>query len=183
MRQSSYIELNDENLPGITGLLAYSPETAQPLLQLAEALLRSESTLSPGERELIAARVSYLNNCHFCHTSHAAAAIAHLGCDIEMIDDIKNDFQKMEISSKLRKLLDIAALVQKGGRFVTPEAIDAAKKEGASDKEIHDTVLIAAAFCMYNRYVDGLSTWAPVPKEAYQEMGQKMAFEGYLRQR
>jgi uncharacterized peroxidase-related enzyme len=143
--------------------------------------LRGDSLLTSGERELIASYVSHLNNCHFCHTSHGAAAVAHLGCDIELIDDIKQGFNQIPISNKLRALLNIAAKVQKGGKNVLEEDIAYARQEGAVDHEIHDTVLIAAAFCMFNRYVDGLGTWAPVPNAAYQEMGEQMAFEGYIR--
>lgn len=183
MNNSAFIELKNNALPGISGLLDYSPRTAQPLLLLAETLLRGESTLTPGERELIAARVSYLNNCHFCHSSHAAAAVAHLGCDLSLMDDIKNDFQHTEISDKLKSLISIASLVQKGGQYVTQEAIDIARENGATDREIHDAVLIAAAFCMYNRYVDGLRTWAPKENEDYRKMGEMMAFEGYMRPR
>ncbi len=178
----AHIALTNPNLPGITGLLDYSKVTAVPLLNLAEALLRSDSSLSSAECELIAAHVSYLNDCHFCHTSHAAAAVAHLGCDISLIDDIKENFASTPISLKLRALLDIATKVQKGGKYVLPEDIAKAKEHEATDREIHDTVLIAAAFCMFNRYVDGLGTWAPQQKEAYLEMGQEMAAVGYENQ-
>jgi len=178
----AHIDLKND-FPGIVGLLEYSPETAKPLLDLAETLLRKPSTLSSGERELIASYVSHKNECHFCHTSHGASAAHHLGLDLSLIDDIKKDFQNTEISPKLRSLLDIAGKVQKSGKEVTERDIIKAKNTGATDKEIHDTVLIAATFCMYNRYVDGLGTWAPVPNEAYDEMGEKMAHEGYLRKR
>jgi uncharacterized peroxidase-related enzyme len=175
----AHIKLNNENLPGIVGLLDYSPATAVPLTDLANALLQEDSTLTKAEREIIAASVSYRNGCHFCHTSHAAAAMAHAGADISIIDDIKIGLPETEVSTKLRALLDIAHHVQQGGKKVTPEDIQAARNTGATDKEIHDTVLIAAAFCMYNRYVDGLGTWAPLPNEAYVEMGKRMAFQGY----
>jgi uncharacterized peroxidase-related enzyme len=177
----AHITLPNEELPGIVGLFNFRPETAVPLRRLAETLLRGDSLLTSGERELIASYVSHLNNCHFCHTSHGAAAVAHLGCDIELIDDIKQGFNQIPISNKLRALLNIAAKVQKGGKNVLEEDIVNARQEGAVDHEIHDTVLIAAAFCMFNRYVDGLGTWAPVPHAAYQEMGERMAFEGYIR--
>ncbi|NIJ55686.1 carboxymuconolactone decarboxylase family protein [Dyadobacter arcticus] len=178
----AHITLPDESLPGIVGLFNFRPETAAPLQLLAETLLRGESTLTSGERELIAAHVSYLNDCHFCHTSHASAAMAHLQCDLSLIDDIKQNFQQIEITPKLRTLLNIAAKVQKSGKEVKDEHIAAAREEGATDQEIHDTVLIAAAFCMFNRYVDGLGTWAPQHNEAYREMGQRMAFKGYVRE-
>jgi uncharacterized peroxidase-related enzyme len=177
----AYISLPDESLPGIVGLFNFRPETAGPLGLLADTLLRGESTLTSGERELIASHVSFLNNCHFCHTSHAAAAMAHLDCDLSLIDDIKEGFRKIEVSAKLHTLLNIAAKVQKSGKEVRDEDIAAARGEGATDQEIHDTILIAAAFCMFNRYVDGLGTWAPAEHEAYREMGQRMAFKGYVR--
>jgi uncharacterized peroxidase-related enzyme len=177
----AHIALNNEQLPGIVGLLDYSPATGKALTDLANALLVDDSTLSKAEREIIAASVSWWNGCHFCHTSHAAAAMAHAGADISFIDDIKQGLRDTEVSPKLRALLDIAHHVQQGGKKVTPEDIEAARRKGATDKEIHDTVLIAAAFCMYNRYVDGLGTWAPAPNEAYVEMGQELARKGYGR--
>jgi uncharacterized peroxidase-related enzyme len=177
----AHIALPNEELPGIVGLFEFRPETAVPLRQLAETLLRGNSLLTSGERELIASYVSHLNNCHFCHTSHGAAAMAHLGCDVSLIDDIKADFQKLEISAKLRALLNIAGNVQIGGKNVWEADIEAARNEGAQDQEIHDTVLIAASFCMFNRYVDGHGTWAPKENEAYRQMGERMAFEGYIR--
>lgn len=175
----AHIKLLNEELPGIVGLLNYRPETAKPLLELAETLLRGDSTLTSGEREIIAASVSHWNECHFCHTSHAAAAAAHLQCGLQLIDDIKAGLVTTEASDKLRALLNIAHQVQRGGKHVTEEDIAAARNLDATDKEIHDTVLIAAAFCMYNRYVDGLGTWAPGPNEAYEAMGQRMAHVGY----
>jgi uncharacterized peroxidase-related enzyme len=175
----AHIKLLNEELPGIVGLLNYRPETAKPLNELAEVLLRGPSTLHSAQREIIAASVSYWNECHFCHTSHAAAAAAHLGVDLSLIDDIKAGLLKTSVSDKLRALLHIAHQVQRGGKHVTEEDIARAREQGATDLEIHDTVLIAAAFCMYNRYVDGLGTWAPGPNEAYAEMGEKMAHLGY----
>jgi uncharacterized peroxidase-related enzyme len=172
---------NEEQLPGITGLLNYRPETAKPLLELAETLLRGTNTLTSGEREIIAASVSYWNECHFCHTSHAAAAAAHLQTGVNLIDDIKAGLPNTPVSDKLKALMQIAHQVQRGGKNVSEHDIAAAKTQGATDAEIHDTVLIAAAFCMYNRYVDGLGTWAPETNEAYMPMGERMAHVGYLR--
>jgi uncharacterized peroxidase-related enzyme len=175
----AHIKLLNKELPGIVGLLNYRPETARPLLDLAETLLRGPSSLTSGEREIIAASVSYKNGCHFCHTSHAAAAAAHLGSGIGLIDEIKAGLPNTPVSDKLRALLHIAHQVQKNGKNVTEDDIAAARALGATDQELHDTVLIAAAFCMYNRYVDGLGTWAPGPNEAYTEMGERMAHVGY----
>ena len=85
-------------------------------------------------------------------------------------------------SAKLKALLAIAGKVQQGGKNVLPADIDRARQEGATDREIHDAVLIAAAFCMYNRYVDGLATWAPRDAAAYRPMGARMAEVGYIRE-
>lgn len=178
----AHIDLNNDK-PGIVGLFHFRPDTAKPLCELAETLLRGPSPLSSGEREMIASYVSYQNNCHFCHTSHGASAAHHFDGDLSLIDDIKRDFEQTDISLKLRALLDIAKKVQKSGREVGEEDVRKAKEAGAKDREIHDTVLIAAAFCMYNRYVDGLGTWAPEENEAYNEMGKMMAREGYMRDR
>jgi uncharacterized peroxidase-related enzyme len=172
-----------EGMPGIVGALAFRPETAKPMLELAEVLLRGPNTLTPAERELIAAHVSHRNECTFCQLSHSAAAAAHLDGNYELVERIKLDPEKANISGKLKALLRIAGKVQQGGKLVSEADVARAREQGASDKEIHDTVLIAAAFCMYNRYVDGLATWQPREPEAYREMGQQLAKEGYVRDR
>lgn len=170
-----------EGLPGIRGLMAFRPETANPLNELAEVLLRDDNnTLTRGERELIATYVSSLNDCFFCQNAHGGIAQHYLECDMQFIDSVKKDFQSTAISDKLKALLEIAASVQKGGKNVTPDQIEAARNVGATDKEIHDTVLIAAAFCMYNRYVDGLGTTAPDDRNYYINRGKERAEEGYI---
>lgn len=177
----AYINLPEENqLPGIRGLMAFRPETARPLNALAEVLLRDENnSLSRGERETIATYVSYLNNCLFCQSVHGAAAQCYLEDDGSLIGQIKENYEKAPISEKLKALLAIAGSVQKGGKNVTNEQVETARDAGASDKEIHDTVLIAAAFCMFNRYVDGLGTWAPADPQVYIPRGIRIAEEGY----
>ena len=169
-----------EGLPGILGPMVFRPETAKPLNELAEILLQGASTLSPGERELIATYVSSENDCFFCQSVHGAVASHHLGGNEKLVLDVKNDFQQAGVSDKLKALLVIAGKVQKGGKQVQSEDIERARQNGATDLEIHDTVLIAAAFCMYNRYVDGLATWAPSGKDVYREHGARLAREGYV---
>lgn len=172
-----------EGVPGIRGPLNEYPETAKPLLDLAQTLLRGDSPLSEGERELIAAYVSNRNDCTFCAGSHGAAAKHLLGSDFELIEQVWSAPEEAPLSDKLRALLRIAGKVQQSGRDVAEADVARARKEGATDEEIHDTVLIASAFCMYNRYVDGLDTPAPAELSAYDEMGAVMAEEGYTRVR
>lgn len=171
----------DEGLPGIRGLLAFSPETAKPLNELAEILLRSDSnSLTRGERELIGTFVSHLNDCFFCTNVHGGIAQHYLGCDVQTVDAILRDFSQQPIGEKMKALLTIAASVQQGGKHVTAAQVEEAKACGATDKEIHDTVLIAAFFCLCNRYVDGLATAAPADRQYYIDRGAQRAAEGYV---
>jgi uncharacterized peroxidase-related enzyme len=165
-------------LPGISSGFAFRPETAKPMRELAHILLHEPNTLTPGERELIATYVSSRNDCYFCQTSHGAAASSHLG-NTDTVKQVKTDFTQAPISDKLKSLLVIAGKVQQGGKHVTQEDVEAARQLGATDGEIHDTVLIAAAFCMYNRYVDGLATWQPQEESMYAQMGEQLASKGY----
>jgi uncharacterized peroxidase-related enzyme len=168
-----------EGLPGITGPLAFRPETAKPIRELSEFLLRGPNSLTRAEREIIGAYTSNQNECHFCQASHSAVAAHYLGGDLELLDQVKRDFQTAQVSDKLKALLAIAGKVQKGGKHVTVEDIERARAAGATDFEIHDTVLIAASFCMANRYVDGLATWTPQDPKTYQEIGARLAEHGY----
>lgn len=174
-----YIPLED-HLPGITGLLEYSKDTAAPIRELTQILLRGPSTLTEGERELIATVVSYRNECTFCTTAHTAAADILLG-EEETSTLVKMDINTAPISDKMKALLTIAAQVQEGGKKVTTQAVQKAKAAGATDKEIHDTVLIAALFCLYNRYVDGLSTVTPTDPAFYKGLGKRLKDNGYNR--
>jgi uncharacterized peroxidase-related enzyme len=169
-----------EGLPGISAGFAFRPETAKPMRDLAHILLHETNSLTPGERELIATYVSSQNDCYFCQTSHGAAAACHLGGD-EVVKQVKVDFESAPVSPKLKALLAIAGKVQRDGKLVTGEDVERARRQGASDLEIHDTVLIAAAFCMYNRYVDGLDTLQPRDAGMYAQMGQHLAEHGYQR--
>jgi uncharacterized peroxidase-related enzyme len=169
----------DNDQPGIRSLFFYRPETAAPLCELVEVLLRGPSSLERWERELIATHVSGLNACTFCTTTHGAYTAAQLPEGLEL-DVIRADLDLAPISDKLKALLAIAGAVQHSGKDVTTELVDKARAQGATDLEIHDTVLIAAAFCMYNRYVDGLATYAPDDPDNYAERAKLLVANGYL---
>jgi uncharacterized peroxidase-related enzyme len=168
-------------LPGIRGPMTFRPETAKPLNELANVLLHGPfppGSLSAGERELIAAFVSSRNDCTYCQTIHGAVAAAHLG-DGSLVVKVKTDPAHAPVSEKLRALLVIAGHVQRGGQNVSSADVEAARAAGATDIDIHDTVLIAAAFCMYNRYVDGLGTTLPEAPDFYTERAEMLARDGY----
>lgn len=169
----------EEGVPGIRSLVMFRPETGKPLYDLAQVLLRGPSPLSEAERELIAAYVSHRNDCMFCMSSHAAAARCLYGEEKELVDEVLNDMRQSNVSDKIKALLHIAGKVQILGKEVTPGDIAAARALGADDKEIHDTVLIAASFSMFNRYVDGLASFTPTEPEVYEEMGKRMV-NGYV---
>jgi uncharacterized peroxidase-related enzyme len=174
----AHIKLPD-GIPGIRGPMMFRPETAKPLNELVDVLLRGPHTLSPGERELIATYVSSRNDCRYCQTIHGAIAAHHLGGNEELVSGVKHDPETAGISPKLKALLAIAAKVQQSGLEVTAHDVERARAQGASDLEIHDTVLIAAVFCMCNRYVDGLATWAPDDPDFYRQRAAMVATNGY----
>ena len=153
----------------------FRPETGEHLYELAQVLLRGESPLSEAERELIAAYVSHRNDCMFCMSSHAAAARCLYGNEKNVVDEVLTDMQQSAVSDKMKALLHIAGKVQVLGKEVMPGDIESARVLGATDREIHDTVLIAASFSMFNRYVDGLATFTPTDDAVYEEMGKRMA--------
>ncbi|HZK63397.1 MAG TPA: peroxidase-related enzyme [Puia sp.] len=173
-----YIDV-DKNLPGIRSLMAFRPETAKPLSDLAEVLLRDETGLSRAERELIGMYVSYLNDCFYCHHSHGELAVCYLNGNREVVDAVRKDYRQADISEKLKALLQIAGKVQQDGKSVQPGDIENAKKYQATDRDIHDTVLIAAAFCLFNRYVDGLASIAPQDMSSYPLRARQVAENGY----
>ena len=169
-----------EGVPGIRSLVMFRPETGKPLYELAQVLLRGESPLNEAERELIAAYVSHKNETMFCEMSHAAAARELYGDDKNIVNDVLKNVEQANISNKLKSLLHIASKVQISGKEVTEKDISEARLQGANDKEIHDTVLIAATFCMFNRYVDGLASFTPTDEKEYEVMGKRMAEKGYV---
>ncbi|UOE47479.1 peroxidase-related enzyme [Mucilaginibacter sp. SMC90] len=169
----------DQNLPGMRSLLAYRPDIAGPLGQLANTLLRSNNGLTMAERELIGTYVSYLNNCFYCQHSHGAIAACYLDENYDLVNHVIRDYANAGISDKLKALLSVAASVQKGGKSVTDNQIAIAKAAGATDNDVHDTVLIAAAFCMFNRYVDGLATNTPTDLASYPPRAKQVVEGGY----
>jgi uncharacterized peroxidase-related enzyme len=169
-----------DGVPGIRSLVMFRPETGQHLYALAQVLLRGPSPLTPAERELIATHVSNRNNCQFCTNSHAAAARELFPEQSDVVDCIIENRSSELLSSKMQALLNIAAKVQQSGRDVMDADVAEARKNGANDRDIHDTVLIAATFSMFNRYVDGLATLTPTDPKDYEAMGKRMATLGYV---
>ncbi|MGY4385304.1 putative peroxidase-related enzyme [Pedobacter sp. UYP24] len=174
-----FIKLQD-HLPGITGLLEFSKNTAQPIRDLTQFLLRGPSTLSEADRELIATVVSYGNECTFCTTAHTAAADLLAG-ESDTAQKVKENIDTAPVSEKMKALLHIATATGKGGKQVTETQINNAREAGATDIEIHDTVLIAALFCLYNRYVDGLGTSLPTEPAYYNVLADRLVNHGYTR--
>ncbi|HKG07465.1 MAG TPA: peroxidase-related enzyme [Pedobacter sp.] len=170
----------EDHLPGITGLLEYSKATAAPIRELTQFLLRGPSSLTETERELIATVVSYGNECTFCTTAHTAAADLLSG-ERDTAQKVKDDIDTAPVSDKMKALLHIAALTRESGKNVSTEAIQRAKHAGATDIEIHDTVLIAGLFCLYNRYVDGLGTSLPANPAYYDTLADRLVNHGYTR--
>lgn len=176
----AHIQL-DPALPGILGPLALRPDLRKSLSEFTEQLMRGENSLTRAERELIGTYVSALNECFFCEQSHGSLVQHYLQCDMQFIENIKNDYSSAPITDKLKALLAIAGSVQCSGKSVTTAQVETAKAAGVTDLEINDTVLITSLFCMFNRYVDGLDTWAPQDKESYLQHAPQRAEQGYIR--
>jgi uncharacterized peroxidase-related enzyme len=174
----AHIEL-PPGLPGIRALLTYRPDTARPLNDLVDVLLRGPHTLTPGERELIATYVSAQNDCTYCQSIHGAVAARQLGDAEDLVEMVKHDVERAPVSAKLKALLHIAGKTADSGRSVTADDVARAREQGATDLEIHDTVLIAAVFCLCNRYVDGLATWTPSDPDFYRQRARVIADNGY----
>ncbi|HVS92115.1 MAG TPA: carboxymuconolactone decarboxylase family protein [Mucilaginibacter sp.] len=170
----------ESHLPGITGLLEYRKDTGQPIRELTQILMRGPSALTEGERELIATIVSHGNQCRFCTTAHTAAADLLLG-EKTTTQAIKDDIESAPVSGKMKALLAIAKATGKNGKLVTPEMVERAKAEGATDGELHDTVLIAALFSLYNRYVDGMATAMPDNEAYFETLADRIVHHGYTR--
>lgn len=174
--------------PGIVAAMQLSPDLALHLRGLADALLVEDfpaATLTRGDRELIATAVSAGNDCFYCMDSHGAFASALLGrgsndsAGIDaLVDGIKAGGSE-GVSPKLAALLHIARKVGRNAREVTREDIARALDAGATDADTQLTVLIASAFCMYNRMVDGLRAKTPPSPEAYRARAAEIAEHGY----
>jgi uncharacterized peroxidase-related enzyme len=174
----AYIKLK-EHFPGIVGLIFYKRSTGKGLTHFAQAGLRGPSPLSVMERELIATYVSSLNECNFCMDSHGAIVTELAKDNGNTIACAIKNIETPAISAKMKALLNIAGKVQKSGKSVTQQDIDAARQQGATDEEIHDTVYVAAAFCFFNRYVDGLGTIPMKSKQGYVESARSLLKFGY----
>ncbi len=160
-----------EEIPGIRGLLNVKPATAEKFMELFQELLRGPGPLSFVDRERIATHVSQVNRSEFCFRSHDAAVRAFEA----------DESPTAAVTPKLQALLRLAEAVARGGNQVSDQHVEAARQAGAGDEEIHDTVLIAAAFCMANRYVDGLAAITPDDNATYDAMGVRLATQGYIR--
>jgi uncharacterized peroxidase-related enzyme len=167
-------------LPGIVGLLAGYPRTGEQLSGLADALLRGPSSLTPAERETIGAYVSARNNCEFCASTHSAVAHRLRTGSSGVDTDADGPTGLPEHSgAKMDALLALADKVRVDGRSVTEADIRRARDAGADDQAIHDTVLTAAMFSMFNRYVDGLATLTPTDPAHYARHAEMLAGHGY----
>ncbi|MBU3679384.1 MAG: hypothetical protein FGM32_07230 [Candidatus Kapabacteria bacterium] len=174
----AHIDLPD-GAYGIRGPMMVRPDTAAALNELASVLLHDAHSLTAGEREFIATAVSRANNCTYCSNIHAAITAAHTSIPRTSILADADRSEAAWASPKVNALARLACAVRDGGKSVSQNLIDDAASLGATELEIHDSILIGAAFCMFNRYVDGLDTPTPPDAELYDDMGATRAQQGY----
>ncbi|MES0175378.1 carboxymuconolactone decarboxylase family protein [Mesorhizobium sp. M0006] len=176
------------DFPGILAAMMISPDLASVLRSLADTLLVKPfpgATLTRSDRELIATAVSAGNDCFYCMDTHAAfaeALLQHEGCGASRSRDLTDDLKLgllTGLSAKMRYLIRIALIVRDSGRKLASRNVAAAIQSGASNADVQLAVLIASAFCMYNRMVDGFRARTPSDPAVFQERAQQIAVFGY----
>ena len=178
------------DVPGILTALRLTPELGVHLRGLADELLVNDfagATIKRAEREMIATAVSAGNDCFYCMDSHGAFATALLELDGDaertaLIDVIKVGSSD-GLSAKMQALLHVARTVRREPRELTADDIAAAHAAGASDADVQLAVLIAAAFSMYNRMVEGFRARTLPSADAYRARAGEIAAHGYSDQR
>jgi uncharacterized peroxidase-related enzyme len=172
--------------PGILAAIRLTPGLGVHLRGLADELLVHDfpgATISRGEREMLATAVSAANDCFYCMDSHGAFASAVLERQgsvelVPVIDDIKQG-SSAGVDEKMGALLHISRTVRRDPLDLTAADVAAAHAAGASDGDVQLAVLIAAAFSMYNRMVDGFRAKTPPTAEAYRPRAAEIAEHGY----
>lgn len=174
------------DLPGIVAVMRLSPGLEVHLRGLADELLVKDvpgATLTRSERELLATAVSAANDCFYCMDSHGAFASELLRRgNADSVDALVDRVKLGDaggLGPKMEALLAIARGVQRNPRNVRREDVARALKAGATDEDTQLAVLIASAFCMYNRMVDGLRAKTPPSTEAYRSRATEIAEHGY----
>jgi uncharacterized peroxidase-related enzyme len=174
------------DVPGIGTAIRLTPGLGVHLRGLADELLVYDypgATLTRAEREMLATAVSAGNDCFFCmdsHAAHAAALLERSGTTelLPSLDELK-DGSAEGLDAKMRALLSIASIVRREPRELSSAEVGLATEAGATDADIQLAVLIAAAFSMYNRLVEGFrARTAPTP-DAYRERAVEIAEHGY----
>lgn len=168
-----------KNLPQGSALLevfrAY-PGTSKPLLEYHEALLRGESPLTPGERELIAAYVSGLNACSYCHGIYTATAEA-FGVEEGLLEALLMDVDSSPVDEKMKPILRYVQKLTSVPSRMTPADADAVYAVGWDDQALHTAVSVCALFNFMNRLVEGLGIEAPAGYHA--ESADRLKNIGY----
>ncbi|HEY6205610.1 MAG TPA: peroxidase-related enzyme [Chthoniobacterales bacterium] len=149
------------------------PTSARPLLEYLEVVLRGESPLSAGEREVIAAYVSALNNCNYCRTIHADAAVL-LGANSQLVENLLSSKQASDADDRMRPILQLAHKLTVSPGHVNAADIAAVFAAGWDDRALHDAVAVCSLFNFINRFVNGLGVEAPdwYMKRAAKELTQ-----------
>jgi uncharacterized peroxidase-related enzyme len=174
------------DVPGIGAAMRLTPELGLHLRGLADAVLVHDypgATITRAEREMLATALSASNDCFYCMDSHAEHASAVLERDggterAALLEDLKLGALH-GLDRKMQALVQIARTVGRRSRDLSAEDVEAARAAGATDADVQLAVLIASAFSMYNRLVDGFRARTPTNPEAYRERAAEIAEHGY----
>lgn len=177
------------DIPGIGLAMSLAPGLEGALRTLADVLLVNDfpgASLTRPEREMIATAVSALNDCFFCMDSHGAFAASLLrrqgATDAEALVEGLKSGSLQRLSAKMQGLLAIARAVARDARALTHDDTAPAMAAGATSGDVQLAVLIASAFSMYNRMVEGLRAPTAADASAYAERADQIADLGYVAQ-
>ncbi|MDE2133839.1 MAG: peroxidase-related enzyme [Alphaproteobacteria bacterium] len=152
------------------------PATARPLIEYHEALMRGESPLSVGERELIAAYVSGLNACAYCHRVHTVTAEA-FGIEEGALQALLDNVDTAPVDDRMKTLLRyVNKLTRLPARLTSADA-EAVYAAGWNDQALHDTISVCALFNFMNRLVEGIGVTADA--NYFQLSGKRLYQNGY----
>jgi len=166
-----------EGEPGLDKVFRRFPHTVRPLLEYHDRLLRDPSPLTVAERELIAAYVSGLNACTYCHGAHTVAARA-FGVDAEVFDGLMADLESSGVDDKLKPILAYVGKLTKAPAMMTEKDAQRVYDAGWDEQALFDAVSVCGLFNFMNRLVEGLGIEFDAAYAG--ESSRRLAEHGYL---
>lgn len=162
----------------VPDILRLSPAAGAALLEMHEAIMRSPSPLSPGQRELIAAYVSGLNRCQYCHGVHAETAKAYEDIPRAAVDRMLVDLETAGFDDKIKPILRLARKLTEAPAALTDADTRAVLDAGWDEKALHDAIMVVCCFNFMNRLLEGHGVHGS--EALFKQRGPMLKKYGYL---